>query len=1027
MHSLYNYDFEYDDRNDSDPHAAKVEYNYLYNPDTETYEAYTNHDDFDDYYDNNEPEDDYDDYDDIRFVPPSPHKPKSKRNNKTPKPMTLKKQPFETKVIQPLLESPQPPELPLEILEFVCTHLSQTTLRYGVNRVCKKWHEVSNRFIRRAGIWKPVNGAQELLLQQWSKFDTLELWFNTDPEFMSAYIAGYINHAFWESFAAAITAPTPTELDTQSDNTNDKKSDSSGPSSFLLQTIRHLEMRGKTMGYGDVALKFRGHLQFIESFTITTTQYYTYIPLFTILKDFPSLRSFTVDLPYTTYAQVKHGDDDDLIGDQPEPAINPETAHFPRKPWVIPPPKVFPDRYRLQRFSVSGVGTHLRVLERLLVTCPDLRVFNANNNIVNMHIRQLSVDAERNARHRLIDLAAKHCTLLEWFNFHRLQHTPTDEAHLENIVRTFPNHKFLSMTLGGNQVTTLGNPSSRDILSKITVLDIQPSPYMPQQAHLLNRILCLTPNLLHLHGIKAHFWTGCLWQPPAPVQPAPKLLFNNVRDRKRYERNARREARQQALARYRSTLATTTTNESEMDVNNTLAGDPSTPVTWQVYNLKTLELSLTGGSTMVDFTDYVSRHRLFRNLVTLNLLIPSLKVGQRVNFADPKRSAAITATSSATTTPAPVVAHPPEPERYPNELLALRSLRCLEECILRTMEVPGMVLAKDFEFLRRKEDFQTMSFIPKRRKSTTAKSFTATDPIFTEQSSSASRKNKKRSSSVAGGNEKEILNEDDEYEDDNEDDEGEEQEQERLKTETFWPKLNTFYVYSHKIPPYIWTSKLIEGIEQARPGVAVRFQYRDILLRLELNGVSLPEFAYGAQQFFWRAVSRFEEIEYSGFDQSRQGLNLDVTFSLLKRLIYLTLDGNNMRNHDMRMLKLCRGLTRLRWSRTFEDLLVDAFVPYLEQPAWPLLEDLELESVAHTDEGFSAIFRHVLLMKHLRLNSTTLNRCALDNFECVTLTPCGPCAWTFAGTFRVGWGLMFCRIALTWRISRRGIFRQRIF
>ncbi|KAH7053739.1 hypothetical protein BKA57DRAFT_454376 [Linnemannia elongata] len=841
--SMYDYDFEYDDRNDSDPHVAKFEHGYLYNPDTETYEAYTNHDDFEDYYDNYEPEDDYDDYDDIRLVPPSPHKPKSKRNNKTPKPMTFKKQPFETKVIQPLLESPQPPELPLEILEFVCTHLSQTTLRYGVNRVCRKWHEVSNRFIRRAGIWKPVNGVQELLLQQWSKFDTLELWFGQDPEFPSVYIGSHISHALWKSFATAISAPTSTEQNAQVDDTNDKNINSSGPSS-LLQTIRHLEMRGLSMAYVDIAPKLRGHLQFIESLTIAIGHYYTCIPLFTILADFPSLKSFTVDLEHTFYAHVKHGDDDDLIVDQPEPAIDPETAHFPRKPWVIPPPKIFPERYRLQRFSVTGVNTHLRVLERLLVTCPDLRVFKANNTNVNMYIRQQGEDAERNARQRLMDLAVKHCPWLEWFNFHRLEYSPTDETHLEYISRTFPDHKFLSMTLGGYQDTMPDNPSSRDILSKITVLDIQPSPYVSLQTHLLNRILCLTPNLLHLQGAKAQLSTNALWQPPAPVQPAPKHFFNNVRDRKRFERNARREARQQALARYQSTLVTNASNENETEGNNTLANDPSTPVTWQVYNLKTLELSLAIGSTMVGFTDYVSRHRLFRNLVTFNLLIPSLKVGQRVNFADPKKSAAIAAISSACTIPAPVasnnsrsnkllssaIAHPPEPERYSNELLALRSLRCLEECILRAKDVPGMILAKDFEFLRRKEDFQTMSFIPKRRKSAiTTKPSAVTHPVSTEQSSSASRKNKKRSPSVVGDNEKDGPNEEDDDDDDDDDDDGEEQEQERLKTETFWPKLNTFHVYYLRIPPFISTSKLTYGIEQVRPGVAVRFQHRAIL------------------------------------------------------------------------------------------------------------------------------------------------------------------------------------------------------
>ncbi|KAF8940706.1 hypothetical protein BGZ47_007632 [Haplosporangium gracile] len=841
MHSSYDCGFEYDNRDDSDPHAVKVEHNYLFNPDTETYEAYTNYDDADDYNDAYELEDDYNDYDDIRLAPPLPRKAKPKRN-KTSKPKTPKKQPVETKVIQPLLESPQPPEIPLEILEFVCTHLSQTTLRYSVNRVCKKWHEVSNRVIRRAGIWKPVNGAQEPLLQQWFKINTLELWFSQDPEFPTVYITGNSNLAFWNTFAATITASTSTERDAQQDDTsnyNDKKSDPSVPSS-LLQTIRHLEMRGMSMGYVDIAPKLRGHLQFIESLTITTVHYYASIPLFTVLADFPSLRNFTVSLPTNIFAHLRHGDDDDHIADQPEPAVNPETAHFPRKPWVIPPPKMFSDRYRLQRFSVTGVGTHLRVLERLFVTCPDLRVFKANNTTVDMYIRHRGEDADHNARQRLIDLAAKHCPRLEWYNFHRLDHSATDEAHLGCIAHTFPDHKFLSMTLGGYQETMPNNPAARDLLSRITVLDIQPSPYVNLEPKTLNRILCLTPNLLHLYGVKALARTNDLWQPPAPVRPVPRL-FINVRHRKRCERNERREARQQALARYQPSPVATTTGESETDENNSFIVDPSIPVTWQLYNLKTLELSLSGGSTMVTFTDYISRHRLFRNLVTFNLLIPSLKVGQRVNFADPKKPAAINAASPSATTPVsatynasgnggkqhlPVAAPPPKPERYPNELLALRSLRCLEECILRTTDVPGMILAKDFEFLRRKEDFQTMSFIPKRRKSTT-KSSTMIDPFSTEQSSSVARKDK-RSASITGDNEKDSPNDDDDDEDEDDDDEGEEQ-QERLKTETLWPKLNTFQVYYVKILPFISTSKLAYGIEQVRPGVAVRFQHRAIL------------------------------------------------------------------------------------------------------------------------------------------------------------------------------------------------------
>ncbi|KAF8943589.1 hypothetical protein BGZ47_005281 [Haplosporangium gracile] len=42
--------------------------------------------------------------------------------------------------------------------------------------------------------------------------------------------------------------------------------------------------------------------------------------------------------------------------------------------------------------------------------------------------------------------------------------------------------------------------------------------------------------------------------------------------------------------------------------------------------------------------------------------------------------------------------------------------------------------------------------------------------------------------------------------------------------------------------------------------------------RLELRGVGRPEVSYGTQQLFWKAVSRFEELVYTAFDQSRRGL-----------------------------------------------------------------------------------------------------------------------------------------------------------
>ncbi|KAF9121622.1 hypothetical protein BGX30_002459, partial [Mortierella sp. GBA39] len=119
-----------------------------------------------------------------------------------------------------------------------------------------------------------------------------------------------------------------------------------------------------------------------------------------------------------------------------------------------------------------------------------------------------------------------------------------------------------------------------------------------------------------------------------------------------------------------------------------------------------------------------------------------------------------------------------------------------------------------------------------------------------------------------------------------------------------------------------------------------------IIEQLELNSVGLSEFAYGAQQFFSRMVSRFEELEYLGFDQSRRELNLDVAFSRLKRFIYLTLDGNDTRDHDLRMLKrLDFGLEQLSPPRRLVSLRLDTKAQDLSKKDvewmlnhWPLLE-----------------------------------------------------------------------------------------
>lgn len=217
------------------------------------------------------------------------------------------------------------------------------------------------------------------------------------------------------------------------------------------------------------------------------------------------------------------------------------------------------------------------------------------------------------------------------------------------------------------------------------------------------------------------------------------------------------------------------------------------------------------------------------HLVTLNIQSPVLKVEQRKYFTDnpkKKKSAATTdsrSATTATTTAAACVAaslssatggakqsplvnellidHP----RFTNELLDLRGLRCLEECILRPAFVPGMTVAKDYEFLQIIEGFQTAPFL-----------------------SSSRTKNSKQTvvTAAVGGT---ILEDYDDVDGTDKNDEEDDDDEDRWLAETFWPKLNTFHINYRKIPPLVDTINLVSGFEHIRPGVSFRFQARSSL------------------------------------------------------------------------------------------------------------------------------------------------------------------------------------------------------
>ncbi|KAH7053724.1 hypothetical protein BKA57DRAFT_454351 [Linnemannia elongata] len=490
---------------------------------------------------------------------------------------------------------------------------------------------------------------------------------------------------------------------------------------------------------------------------------------------------------------------------------------------LIDPSKNFTEEYRLERFCLSNIAVDRRILERLIVTCPDLRVF---------HVKKLSIvlsnqdddfseegnairEAEEcNARQRLVDLAAKHCPKMEWYSFHRLE-CNTNEQHLKMVASKFQNQKMHSMIF--DSYSDMLDPLAiRDQLSKMTVLQIQAGIWANSTSDILNKVLCMTPKLLHLIASDMDFNTKSLWQPPAPVQP--KHPFTTLGDLKRRDRKEQRRARQ--MARHNRHHYTHPATE-------TSTVDPSIPVTWQVYNLKSLELNLSGEDAVTNFTGYITRHLLFRNLSLLNLEIHYLKIGQRMIF--PNTHAGTLAAAAAATAAAASLAIEPQlgqPVRYPNELLALRSLRCLEECTLRVMDIPGTVAPRNLWFMKRKEDFQSVSFFPTRNKKKRR---------MTKKAKHGNPKAKKTTTTTttttATSVPEKVINqangEEEEDEDAKERDNCEEEK--RWNDETFWPVLNVFHIYYRTKSPTTITSNLTETFERLRPGVEFVLQGRTSL------------------------------------------------------------------------------------------------------------------------------------------------------------------------------------------------------
>ncbi|CAO3572511.1 unnamed protein product [Mortierella alpina] len=678
-------------------------------------------------------EDLYDQYD-IQLEPRQTHRPR----------ISLPKRP-ETKILLPVLGTSRKHFLfPAEILDLVCSHLSQATLRCVVSLVSKKWYAASKRhIIRRSGVWKdPTKEQESRLLEQMPNLQTLECWFGSTTGSGYAYDRLLLDQslrASWDRFMTAITAPL------QASN-RDPRIQSAGPE-CLLQYIRRLVFNGPKLTYGAFMQPILGQVDFLQSLEVHVCA--TDIPLFELLNNCPSLTELKVVSQRNTTAQVVAGDEEDLIPELPDPKTHLTTAQLSRKSPASDPPKAYPDRYNLRVFHVSGVIVKQRVLERLIATCPGLRVFKALGINGKIWVSELSM-----SRHHPIDEERlwthlqNCCPKIEWYFISLMANGGSEGlVPLKRMRQSITLGRFLTATCSKEWLDHLEDDALK-ALSRVTVLEVPHTGYPSLYSTSLHQLLCLTPNLLHLIAADTPFLVNSVLTPPGGVRPAilRKVFIYNSRDRKRQEREERRQQRQRALDRFQASPQDRIPVISEV---------------WQCRDLRTMSIDMgVWDENFSIFTQYVAGHRLLRNLTLLAIGIQELRVGQ-------------------------IKGHPtadkPLPERWENEFLLLRGLRCLETLEIKTYWISGVIQPTDFEFLRRREHSQVILFIAATNKD-------AGSDLDEDLAGSGTRG--------------------------------------RRKNSTFWPHLQSLHITYHSAKEAVNFSDVVAGIEQIRPGVEFAIEHR---------------------------------------------------------------------------------------------------------------------------------------------------------------------------------------------------------
>ncbi|KAG0372449.1 hypothetical protein BGX24_000244 [Mortierella sp. AD032] len=743
------------------------------------------------------------------------------------------------------------PHLPPELLETIFRLLSQSTLRQNVNLVCKQWHLTSNRLIHRVAVWRPVplgrdgcgvKDFQEALLDQLcergSKVDTLECWVIDGTRHRHKKLGVSGRPWQWHDFVSAVAVREKIVMQREGGRTNTSKEEEDGVDGGggccrgLFGTIRNLRIFGDMIETMKMVEDLKPSFAFLESLKIEImwpTQ--KTIPIFTILDDGPRLKSIEIVIGRDFVVDIVQGDNtNDAATTSNGRSTNSGLCQQGRR-----------RNYPLERFILDGVWIDFKTSEQIILSCPELRVLKSldiSDNGNRIGRPQWDLTALQESGERLARLARNHCPNLQWchIDLHYYVHRQLyRDAHLIQLARTLPQLQCLSMMscefpmalpFPRSQFASLPPPPLHpgytificppDLLhffGHLTVLEIKRSETSPCHWQTLNRLLCMCPNLQELLLADMEMSTNRIGDPTLEIsdydldEPDTPLFIDWLFDTTDQERRQREQ--QQQRRDFREWVLY---DIDPSNVNNYLRvrdGYRPIPRIWSCrHSLRVLDWGMWDLDDVGEMTRHIREYRLFGQLTVLRIAGLDLKVGQ---VKEEPRVLSKKSTKNPLSTR--LLAPSGPPKRYPNDLLALKSLVYLEEFVMEVTRVPGTIVPQDFEFLRRRGcDFQTTRSFP--------------FPPPPSRSSSAQRraKNKILLSIHADFVEENEKGDEEDYDSEEENQFGKVEAYKDVKT--FWPRLTTFHINYLRAHSADATRALARGIEEAyiRPGVVFRFK-----------------------------------------------------------------------------------------------------------------------------------------------------------------------------------------------------------